>query len=148
MSSAFDFRRQVSYDHQAKRAFHSHPRRQLKLLADALGLPQQSYELRSNAGGVAVSGEVTMHADHVYVQACQPATGQDSGLMFRAGKGRKDYHGGPNDFASLDLLNRPDERAPHQGGMPHLISLRLISCSRRRRRPQPHLLPHDEEPSL
>jgi hypothetical protein len=110
-SSEFDFRRPVSYDNAAKRVFHSHARRQLKLLADALGLPPQRYDLRSNAGGVAVSGEVTMHADHVYVQACQPATGQDSGLMFRACKGRKDYHGGPNNFASLDLLNRPDELA-------------------------------------
>jgi hypothetical protein len=110
-SCEFDFRRPVSYDNQAKRAFHRHARRQLKFLADALGLPPQSYELRSNAGGIAVSGEVTMHADHVYVQACQPATGQDSGLMFRACRGRKDYHGGPNNFASLDLLNRPDKLA-------------------------------------
>jgi len=60
---------------------------------------------------IAVSGEVTMHADHVYVQACQPATGHDTGLMFRTCQGRKDYHGGPNNFASLDLLNRPDELA-------------------------------------
>jgi hypothetical protein len=31
--------------------------------------------------------------------------------MFRACRGRKDYHGGPNNFASLDLLNWPDELA-------------------------------------
>jgi len=59
----------------------------------------------------AVSGEVTMRADHLYVQACQPATGHDTGLMFRTCQGRKDYHGGPNHFASLDLLNRPDDLA-------------------------------------
>src|SRR5258708_3635208 len=58
-----------------------------------------------------LSGEVTTHADHVYVQACQPATGQDTGLMFRTCQGRKDYYGGPNHFASLDLLNRPDDLA-------------------------------------
>ena len=52
-----------------------------------------------------------MHADHVYVQACQPATGHDTGLMFRTGQGRKDYHGGPNHFASLDFLNRPYDLA-------------------------------------
>jgi hypothetical protein len=50
-----------------------------------------------------------MHADHVYVQACQPATGHNTELMFRTCQGRKDYHGGPNHFASLDLLNRPDD---------------------------------------
>jgi len=110
-SQAFDFRRPVAYDAEAKRAFHSRARRQLKQLADALGLPPQNYDLRSNAGGVAVSGEVTMHADRVYVQACQPATGHDSGILFRSCRGRKDYHGGPNNFASLDLLNRPDELA-------------------------------------
>src|SRR5262249_45365932 len=110
-SSAFDFRRPASYDDQAKRAFHSHARRQLKLLADALRLPPQSYDLRTNAAGIAVSGEVAMHAGHVYVQACQPAAGQDSGLMFRTCEGSKDYHGGPNNVASLDLLNQPDELA-------------------------------------
>src|SRR5262245_42343824 len=67
-SSNFDFRKPVPYDGEAKRAFHNHARRRLKELADALGLAPQSYDLRSNAGGIAVSGEVTMHADHVYVQ--------------------------------------------------------------------------------
>jgi hypothetical protein len=110
-SSNFDFQKPVAYDGEAKRAFHRHARRRLKEFADALGVAPQSYDLRSNAGGIAVSGEVTMHADHVYVQACQPATGQDSGLMFRACRSRKDYHGGPNHFASLDLLNRPDDLA-------------------------------------
>jgi hypothetical protein len=110
-SSNFDFRKPVVYDGEAKRAFHNHARRRLKQLADALGLAPQSYDLRSNVGGIAVSGEVTMHAEYVYVQACQPATGHDTGLMFRTCQGRKDYHGGPNHFASLDLLNRPDDLA-------------------------------------
>jgi hypothetical protein len=110
-SSNFDFRRPVAYDGEAKRAFHKHARRRLKELADALGLAPQNYDLRSNAGGIAVSGEVTMHADHVYVQASQPATGNDNGVMFRTCKGRKDYYGGPNHFSSLDLLNRPDDLA-------------------------------------
>ncbi len=90
---------------------HSHARRQLKGLAAALGLPPQSYDLRSNAGGIAVSGEATLHPDHLYVQACQPATGHDTGILFRTCQGRKDYHGGPNNFASLDLLNRPEDLA-------------------------------------
>jgi len=110
-SHAFDFRRPVAYDGAAKRAFHSRARRQLKQLADALGLPPGSYDLRSNQGGIAVSGEITLHADRLYVQACQPATGHDSGILFRTCQGRKDYHGGPNNFASLDLLNRPEDLA-------------------------------------
>jgi hypothetical protein len=110
-SQAFDFRRPVAYDAEAKRAFHSHARRQLKLLANALGLPHGGYDLRSDQGGIAVSGEVTLHADRLYVQACQPATGHDTGLLFRTCRDRKDYCGGPNNFASLDLLNRPEDLA-------------------------------------
>src|SRR5712672_2649532 len=86
-------------------------RRRLKQLAAALCLPPQSYDLRSNAGGIAVSGEATLHADHLYVQACQPATGQDTGILFRTCQDRKDYHGGPNNFASIELLNRPEDLA-------------------------------------
>jgi hypothetical protein len=110
-SSNFDFRQPVSYDNAAKRAFHSHARRQLKQLAAALGFPPQSYDLRSNAGGIAVSGEATLHADHLYVQASQPPTAQDAGILFRTCQGRKDYHGGPNNFASLEFLNRPEDLA-------------------------------------
>jgi hypothetical protein len=110
-SSNFVFRKPVAYHAEAKRAFHHHARRRLQQLANALGLPPSAYDLRSNLAGIAVSGEVTMHADHVYVQACQPATSHDTGLMFRTCQGRKDYHGGPNHFASLDLLNRPDDLA-------------------------------------
>ena len=32
---------------------------------------------------IAVSGEVTLHAERLYVQACQPATGHDTGILFR-----------------------------------------------------------------
>ena len=52
-----------------------------------------------------------MHANHIYVQASQPATGHDTGIMYRTCQGRTDYYGGANNFASLDLLNRPDELA-------------------------------------
>ena len=110
-ATAFDFRKRVAYDDDAKRLFHHHARRQLRLLADALGLAPGAYDLRNNEGGMAVSGEITMHADHLYVQACQPATGHDSGVMFRTCQDRKDYTGGRNNFTSLDRLNDPDQLA-------------------------------------
>lgn len=106
-SAGFDFRKRVAYDDDAKRLFHHHARRQLRLLAEALGLAPGAYDLRSNRGGCGVSGEITMHGDHLYVQACQPATGHDSGVLFRVCEGRKDYTGGRNNFVSLDLLNDP-----------------------------------------
>jgi hypothetical protein len=96
---AFDFRKSVAYNGAAKRLFHTRARRQLKKLADALGLPPDGYDLRSNKAGIAVSGEITLHTDHLYVQASQPAFGGDTGVLFRTCQGRKDYVGGPNNFA-------------------------------------------------
>jgi hypothetical protein len=106
--AGFDFRRPVAYDAAGKRLFHSRARSQLRRLADPLGLEPSAYDLRSNYAGMAVSGEAILHADRLYVQVCQPATGHDSGILFRTCKGRNDYVGGPNNFASLDLLNHPD----------------------------------------
>jgi len=110
-TACFDFRKGVAYDHDAKRQFHSHARRQLRRLADALGLTPGDYDLRNNEGGIAVSGEITLHTAHLYVQVCQPASGNDSGVLFRSCDGRKDYTGGRNHFASLDLLNEPKQLA-------------------------------------
>jgi len=110
-AARFDFRKPVAYDAGAKRRFHRHARRQLLHLADVLVLDGATYDLRSNAGGIAVSGEVTLHADRLYVQVSQPATRADTGILFRTCEGRRDYTGGRNNFASLDLLHRPEELA-------------------------------------
>jgi hypothetical protein len=107
----FDFRQSVAYNAAAKRLFHSRARRQLRLLAAALGLVPGDYNLRSNQGGIAVSGEAILHAAHLYVQVCQPATGHDTGILFRTAEGRADFTGGRNHFASLDLLNQPGDLA-------------------------------------
>jgi hypothetical protein len=110
-ANPFDFRKRVAYDAEAKRRFHRHARAQLVKLAAALGLDSPDFDLRSNEGGIAVSGEITLHTDRLYVQASQPATGGDTGILFRSCAGRRDYTGGRNNFASLDLLHRPDELA-------------------------------------
>ena len=94
-----------AYNEAQKRSFHATGRNRLKALATALRLEPGSFDIRSNLGGVAVSGEVTLHGEHLYVQICQPATGADSGILIRACKGRKDYTGGPNNFAPLALLD-------------------------------------------
>ena len=110
-SEVFDFRKPVAYDGEAKRAFHSHARRRLKQVAAALGLSPDKYDLRSNLAGIAVAGEITLHADRIYVQVSQSFTGYDSSILFRTCDGREDYVGGANNFASLELLNRPKELA-------------------------------------
>jgi hypothetical protein len=111
MTDAFDFRTSVAYDDVRKREFHRLARHQLGLLAKALDLPSGSYDLRSNMAGIAVSGEITLHAERIYVQASQPFGGFDSGLLIRTCNGRKDYVGGPNNLASLDLLHEPEKLA-------------------------------------
>jgi hypothetical protein len=110
-SSRFDFRKRVSSDPEAKRLFHTHARRQLLGLAKALRLADSDYDLRSNEAGIAVSGEITLHADRLYVQVSQSAMGYDRGILFRSCRDRRDYCGGVNNFASLDLLHRPAELA-------------------------------------
>ncbi|MGO9475971.1 MAG: hypothetical protein ACLPWS_21585 [Rhodomicrobium sp.] len=94
-----------AYNDAQKRAFHATGRKRLKALAAALGFEPESYDLRSNLGGIAVSGEVTLHHSALYVQICQPATACDSGILIRTCKGRKDYTGGPNNFAPLSRLD-------------------------------------------
>jgi hypothetical protein len=110
-SQVFDFRKSVAYNGAAKVLFHDSAKRQLRQLARALGLLPDGFDLRSNEAGIAISGEITLHADHLYVQVSQPVTGGDTGVLFRTCKGRKDYVGGPNNFASLDLLHQPEELA-------------------------------------
>ena len=94
-----------AYDDAQKRSFHLTGRKRLKALATALGFEPGSYEVRSNQGGVAVSGEVTLHHERLYVQICQPASGWDTGILIRSCQGRKDYTGGPNHFAPLSMLD-------------------------------------------
>lgn len=112
---AFDWTKSCSYEHDQKEAFHRIARARLKALADALGLPAGSYDLRSNKGGIAVSGEVTLHHDHVYVQAAQSAFGGENGaatgLLIRSCEGRKDYTGGRNHMVHLKELDNPQALA-------------------------------------
>lgn len=86
-----------------KRSFHSLGRKLLKDLANELGLVPGSYEIRSNLGGVAVSGEVTLHHEGLYVQLSDNM-GAGAQLLYRTCKGRRDYCGGTNNWMSLSRL--------------------------------------------
>lgn len=101
----FDWYKPCAYDREQKPLFHTNGRKRLKSLAKDLAFEPGSFDLRSNPGGIAVSGEVTLHHDRLYVQICQPATGADSGILIRTCRGRKDYIGGRNNFAPLRYLD-------------------------------------------
>lgn len=90
-----------------KQAFHAAGKKFLKELAAKLGL--QDYDLRSNAGGMAVSGEVTLHSDSLYVQLSESCVGPAGvSALYRDCKGRKDYTGGVNNFVQVSDLRGED----------------------------------------
>jgi hypothetical protein len=66
-----------------------------------------------NLGGIAVSGEITLRHDDVYIQVCQPASGADSGILIRTCQGRRDYTGDRNHLAPLRLLDDAPTLAAH-----------------------------------
>lgn len=101
-------RRGVAYDEPAKTQFHAEGRRALQRLAAALGLERGRYDVRSNKGGIAVSGEVTLHGEEIYVQLSLGCMGADREVMFRRVRGRTDYCGERNCWASLRELLAPD----------------------------------------
>ena len=109
----YPFWRSIAYvDHATKRRWHSQAMAKLRVLAKELGLERGEYDLRSNFDSIAVSGEVTLHGDHVYVQVSQPFQ-SGKGVLYRRCGGRRDYTGDRNHFATLDLLNDPDKLAGH-----------------------------------
>jgi hypothetical protein len=103
--STMDWYAPCAYAPEQKRCFHATARTRLRRLAAELGFSSSSYDLRSNPAGIAVSGEITLHHERVYVQVCQPATRADSGILIRSCEGRKDYIGGRNHFAPLSMLD-------------------------------------------
>lgn len=109
--SPFDFQKPAAYCRTAKRAFHAAARRQLAYLAEALDLPPGAYSIRRRRGRMGRSGEIVLQAARVWVRVSQPATGSDTGVMFRARDGQNFCRGRGENFAPLDLLNRPEDLA-------------------------------------
>ena len=100
-----NWRRPCAYDLNAKETFHRTARARFRKLANLMGWQESSFDLRSNRAGFAVSGEITLHHDRVYIQVSQPCTGHDTGSLIRRCNGRKHYTGERNHFASLSLLD-------------------------------------------
>jgi hypothetical protein len=99
----------VAYNQEAKEWFHRQAKLVLKALAARLGIPPNDYDLRSNMAGIAVSGEVTLHSDKLYVQFSQSSLGPNQGFMWRMCDGRQDYSGRRNQWMAWDDLIELDE---------------------------------------
>ena len=85
-----------------KARFHKDTARLLRRVATELGLSKGEYDLRSNKGGVAVLGEVTLHSDALYLQV--GCSFGEPVVLYRSCAGRKDYHGGANRYVPFELL--------------------------------------------
>ncbi|WP_328276164.1 hypothetical protein [Sphingobium sp.] len=103
--------RGVAYDEPAKRLFHSEGRSALRRLAEALGLEDDSFDIRSNKAGPAVSGEVTLHGETLWVQLSLGPFGPDREVCFRRVRDRQDHIGERNNWASVRELVEPDRFA-------------------------------------
>lgn len=103
-ATAFDWNARCAYDPVQKRRFHAEAVKRLRLLAADLDLELGGFDLRTNRGGVAVSGEVTLHHEQVYVQVAQSVAGPH-GLLIRSCRGLSDYDGGRNHQKPLSLLD-------------------------------------------
>lgn len=103
----FDWYGRCAHAGAQKKLFHQKVRVALRALAKEPRLPPNSFEIRSCLCGVAVSGEIVLHGESIYIQILQPATGADSGVLIRSCSGRRGYEGGRNHFAPLSLLDEP-----------------------------------------
>lgn len=103
--------RGVAHDEPAKARFHADGRAAMRRLADALGLDPSLYDIRSNRAGPAVSGEVTLHGEEVWVQLSLGAMGPDNEVCYRRVRDRHDHCGKRNHWTSVCALFAPDRFA-------------------------------------
>ncbi len=92
---------------EVKKTFHSKGKTMLKAIAKLLEL--SDFDLRSNMGGIAVSGEITLHADNIYIQLCE-SCGSGVGILFRSCKSKNDYCGGTNHFIRINQLKTDSDK--------------------------------------
>lgn len=94
--------KEIGYNELLKKEFHSEGKKVLRALAKKLGLKASEFTITSIKSGIAVSGDVVLHTDSLYIHISQsPLTGD---VMYRTCNGRKDFSGGPNNFTSADQL--------------------------------------------
>jgi hypothetical protein len=94
----------VGYNPEAKDQFLKMSKKLAAITAQELGLEKGSYDIRVNKAGIAVSGEVTLHSDNLYVQFGQSSMPGNGRFLCRSCKGRKDYTGGSNQWYKFEDL--------------------------------------------
>lgn len=75
-----------------------------KMLVKELGLTSEQYRISTNRAGIAVSGDVHLHTDTLYVAFEQTCLGPDWGFMYRSVANCKDFTGGYNRWMKWENL--------------------------------------------
>jgi hypothetical protein len=84
----------------AKAAFHKQGKTFLRNLAKELP-DLGDFSIRSNLGGIAVSGEVTLHSEDMYIQIYESCISPGLSILYRSCSSRKDYSGNRNHHVSI-----------------------------------------------
>ena len=92
-----------SYDYTVKRKWHRLGMFVARQIGNEL-FGRGNFDVRSNKAGPAISGEVTLHSDTLYIQFDAMGCCSQLGFMYRRCYGRKDYTGGMNRWMKYDFL--------------------------------------------
>lgn len=121
----------------AKDAMHRQGSTFLRKLAASLGLEKGDFDVRSNRAGIAVSGEVTLHSDDIYIQMSESCLGERGlSLLYRTCSHRKDYCGHTNNFIHLSRLRDREQVDAFIGRLS-----KMIACERERKNSLTNALP-------
>ena len=94
---------EIEYNHLGKEKFHRLGKKYLMEVAKKLKLDPKSYSIRSNKAGPAVSGEITLHGEWIYIQFSKGYNSRE--FMYRQCHGQKDYTGEFNRWMQWTKLN-------------------------------------------
>jgi len=108
-------------DHAAspKVLMRRHGEKLLKYVAQSLGFEKGHFNLSYHPAGIAVSGDVTLHSDHLYLELNESSCGGVE-ILYRQCHGMKDSVGGHNYFKRVEhLLEDEDDVA--ESGVAHAL---------------------------
>lgn len=74
-----------------KATLHKEGKRFLSDVAKELELDKSEFEIRSNLAGIAVSGEVMLHTDRLYIQIAESGMSQGIQILYRTCNGQNRF---------------------------------------------------------
>lgn len=95
---------ELSYNAANKKAFHAEAKKVLRQVAKKMDLSTGDFDIKSNQAGVAVSGEIHLHTDGLYITISGPIFMDKTEIMYRQCNGRKESTGGANQWVCLSRL--------------------------------------------